>query len=283
MSVVVPVRDAAHVVGEQLAALQAQTHGDFEVVVADNGSTDATVEAVRAAAGALRLRVVDASQRPGVSHARNVGARHAAAPKVLFCDADDVVDPHWVAAMAAALDRHDMVGGHLEVTKVNPPQVLAWAGSPTEDGLPVTMGHLPYGVGANLGLRRSVLAAVGGFDESYAGGHEEVDLAWRAQEAGLTIGFAPDAVVHYRLRGSLRSMARQRYWYGRSYAQLFRNFRDSGVRPTPLSRELRFYAVLLRSLPRDVRRHRFGFWLGTAAWTAGRLAGDLRFRVRCPL
>ena len=270
-------------VGEQLAALRAQTHTDFEVVVADNGSTDATVDAVRAAGGALRLRVVDASGRPGVSHARNVGARHAAAPKVLFCDADDVVDPNWVAAMAAALDHHHIVGGHLEVKRVNPPEVLAWSGSPTASGLPVTMGHLPYGVGANLGLRRSVIESVGEFDESYAGGHEEVDLAWRAQEAGLTVGFAPDAVVHYRLRGSLRSMARQRYWYGRSYAQLFRNFRHSGVRPTPLSTELRFYAVLLRSLPRDIRRRRFGFWLGTAAWTAGRLAGDIRFRVRCPL
>jgi GT2 family glycosyltransferase len=283
VSVVIPVRDAAHLVAEQLAALEAQSYADFEVVVADNGSTDDTVEVVHGASGGLRLRVVDASGRPGVSHARNVGARYAAASKILFCDADDVADPGWVACMAAALDEAELVGGHLEVTSVNPPQVLAWAGSPTAQGLPVTMAYLPYAVGANLGVRRAVLDTVGEFDETYVGGHEEVDLAWKVQQAGMRVRFAPDAVIHYRLRGSLRGMARQRYWYGRSYAQLYRAFRGSGVEPTPLRRELRFYAVLVRSLPRDVRKGRFGFWLGTAAWTAGRLAGDLRFRVRCPL
>jgi GT2 family glycosyltransferase len=278
-----PVRDAADLVAHQLAALQAQTYADFEVVVADNGSTDHTVETVHRAAGSLRLRVVDASQRPGVSHARNVGARHATAAKILFCDADDVAYPGWVAGLAAALDEADLVGGHLEVTGVNPPRVLGWSGSPTHKGLPVTMRYLPYAVGANLGLRRAVLDCVGEFDESYVGGHEEVDLAWKAQHAGMRLGFAPDAVIHYRLRGSLRGMARQRYWYGRSYAQLYRAFRGSGVTPTPLRRELRFYVMLVRSLPRDVRHGRFGFWLGTAAWTMGRLAGDFRFRVRCPL
>lgn len=283
MSVVIPARNARDLIGAQLAALARQTTSDFEVVVADNGSTDGTPDVVRSAAGSLDLRVVDASERPGVSHARNVGARHATAPKILFCDADDVVDPGWVAAMSAALDTDDVVGGHLEVTRVNPPEVLAWATSPTTAGLPVTMGHLPYAVGANLGVRRAVLDVVGEFDESYVGGHEEVDLAWRAQHAGLSVGFAAEAVVHYRLRGSLRTMCRQRYWYGRSYAQLYRRFRHAGVDPTPLGRELRYYAVLLRSLPRDIRRDRLGHWLVTAAWTAGRLAGDVRYRVRCPL
>ncbi len=283
MSVVIPARDAAGIIGEQLTALAAQTRHDFEVVVADNGSTDATVDVVRDALGALDIRVLDASQRQGVSHARNVGMWGTTAPKILFCDADDVVDPGWVAAMSDALDAFDLVGGHLETGRVNPGEVQSRSPSPTAGGLPVTMGHLPYAVGANLGLRRAVVDAVGGFDESYVGGHEEVDLAWRAQEAGFSVGFAPDAVVHYRLRGSLRAMVRQRYWYGRSYAQLYRAFRHSGVPRTPLATELRWYAVLLRSLPRDVRRKRFGFWLVTAAWTSGRLAGDVRYRVRCPL
>lgn len=283
MSVVIPAKDARHLIGHQLAALAQQTMRDFEVVVADNGSVDGTADVVRGAGGTLDLRVVDASQRPGVSHARNVGARHARAPKILFCDADDIVDPGWVAAMSDALDTNDLVGGHLEVTRVNPPEVLAWGGSPTASGLPVTMGHLPYAVGANLGVRRGVLDAVGEFDESYVGGHEEVDLAWRTQHAGMSLGFAPDAVVHYRLRDSLRATCRQRFWYGRSYAQLYRSFRHEGIPRTPLALELRFYAVLLRSLPRDIRHDRFGHWLVTAAWTAGRLAGDVRYRVRSPL
>lgn len=283
MTVVIPALNAEDLIGHQLEALAAQTFTDFEVVVADNGSTDRTAEVVHARAGALEVRVVDASGRRGVSHARNTGLREARAAKVVFCDADDIVDPAWVGAMDAALARDDVVGGHLEVERVNPPEVISWAGSPTGSGLPAAMGYLPYAVGANLGLNRQVIDTVGDFDESYVGGHEEVDLCWRAQEAGLTLGFAPDAVVHYRLRASLRAAARQRYWYGRSYAQLYRAFRDSPVVSTPVRRELRAYAVLLRSLPRDIRHGRWGLWVVTASFTLGRLAGDLRYRVRCPL
>ena len=156
VSVVIPARDAAGVIGQQLGALAAQTHRDFEVVVADNGSTDGTADAVRAAAGPLDVRVVDASQRPGVAHARNVGIRSALAAKILFCDADDVAEPGWVAALADALDTVDLVGGRLEVGVVNSAQEVSWTLSPTDDGLPVTMRHLPYAVGANLGARRPV-------------------------------------------------------------------------------------------------------------------------------
>lgn len=283
VSVVIPVRNGADLLPQQLDALAAQTMRDFEVVVSDNGSTDDTVEVALARAEELALRVVDSSERPGVSHARNVGIRNAAAAKVLICDADDVVDPGWVAAMSAALDHHDVVCGRLDTSRVNPPAVLSWSGPPATDALPVTMGYLPYAYGGNLGLWRSVIDVAGEFDPRFVGGHEEVDFGWRVQQAGLSVGFAPDAVIHYRLRSSLRGTMRQRFWYGRSYAQLYRRFRDAGVPRTPWRAEARFYARFLLSLPRDVRAGRTGFWLVTAAWTAGRLAGDVRYRVRCPL
>lgn len=283
VSVVIPVRNGADLLPEQLDALAAQTTRDFEVVLSDNGSTDDTVDVALARADELRLRVVDSSQRPGVSHARNVGIRNAAASKVLICDADDVVDPGWVAAMAEALDRDDVVCGRLDISRVNPPVVQSWSGAPPADSLPSTMRFLPYAYGGNLGLRRTVIDVVGEFDPEFVGGHEEVDFGWRVQQAGLTIGFVPDAVIHYRLRPSLRGTMRQRFWYGRSYAQLYRRFRDDGVPRTPWRDEARFYARLVRSLPRDARAGRTGFWLVTAAWTAGRLAGDVRYRVRCPL
>lgn len=285
VSVVIPVRNGADLLPEQLDALAAQTTRDFEVVLSDNGSTDDTVAVARARADAVRLalRIVDSSERPGVCHARNVGIRHAAAAKVLICDADDVVVPGWVAAMASALDDHDIVCGRLDVDHINPPAVRAWSGAPPTDSLPMTMGFLPYAYGGNLGLRRAAVEVVGDFDPWYEGGHEEVDFSWRAQQAGLDIGFAPDAVIHYRLRDSLGGTVRQRFYYGRSYAQLYRRFHDAGVPRTPWRKEARFYLRLLRSLPRDVRGRRFGFWLVTAAWTAGRLAGDVRYRVRCPL
>ena len=283
VSVVIPVRNGADLLPQQLDALAAQTTRDFEVVVSDNGSTDGTVDVALARVGELDLRVVDSSERPGVSHARNVGIRHAAAAKVLICDADDVVDPGWVAAMSAGLDRHDVVCGRLETGCINSPAVLSWSLPPPADSLPETMRFLPYAYGGNLGLWRSVLDVAGEFDPHFVGGHEEVDFGWRVQQHGLTIGFVPDAVIHYRLRSSLWGTMRQRFWYGRSYVQLYRRFRDAGVPRTPWRAEARSYARFVASLPRDARSGRLGFWLVTAAWTAGRLAGDVRYRVRCPL
>jgi cellulose synthase/poly-beta-1,6-N-acetylglucosamine synthase-like glycosyltransferase len=77
VSVVIPARNAAWCLTEQLRALAAQDFdGTWEVVVSDNGSTDGTVALVRdlAASFPVPLRVVDASRRPGPAHARNEGA-----------------------------------------------------------------------------------------------------------------------------------------------------------------------------------------------------------------
>jgi glycosyltransferase involved in cell wall biosynthesis len=104
VSVVIPVRNAADHLEEQLAALASQTYeGSWEVVVADNGSTDASLEVVRS--WALRvphLEIVDASDRAGPSHARNVGAAAARGRVLAFVDADDVAAPTWLAELVAA-------------------------------------------------------------------------------------------------------------------------------------------------------------------------------------
>lgn len=101
LSVIIPCLNAERTIGEQLAALAAQRWSErWEVIVADNGSTDGTLEVVRRFAGRLpELRVVDASQRRGSGYARNRGAAVARGEWLAFCDADDVVAPGWVAAM----------------------------------------------------------------------------------------------------------------------------------------------------------------------------------------
>lgn len=284
-SVVIPARNAARLLPIQLGALAAQQGGmHVEVVVADNGSTDDTAAVARAWADRFdRLRVVDASQQPGVSHARNVGASHATASAVLFCDADDEADTGWVVAMVEALGTADLVGGPLEPGRLSDPAVLRWRYVPPADALPVTMRFLPYATGANLGVKREVLGALGGFDTTYVGGHEEVDFAWRAQLAGHRLAFAPGALMHYRLRGDLRGTVRQTFGYGRSYAQLFDRFQHEAIPRTPLRREVRTYAAVLRQGVGALRRRELDAWLAGAAWTAGRLYGDVRYRVRAPL
>src|SRR6059058_4106784 len=102
VSVVVPAYNCADTIDVQLAALAEQDYdGRWEVVVVDNRSTDDTADRARRWSDRLPgLRVVDASERQGVSHARNRGIEEARGDLIAICDADDQVQPGCLTAMA---------------------------------------------------------------------------------------------------------------------------------------------------------------------------------------
>src|SRR3712207_5405247 len=111
VSVVIVMRNAAATIGEQLEALSRQDYaGPWEVVVADNGSTDDSVAVVRQWEGRLPgLQIVDASLRRGVSYARNAGVVASSGEVIAFCDADDVAEPDWLRRLVAGLGDADIV------------------------------------------------------------------------------------------------------------------------------------------------------------------------------
>ena len=74
-------------------------------------------------------------------------------------------------------------------------------------------------------MHRRVFNDVGGFDEGYPAGAEEIDFAWRAADAGYTPVFVPDALIHYRIRSDLRGVMRQQYNSGQGAACLYARFR----------------------------------------------------------
>ncbi len=105
-SVIVPMYNASHYVLEQLEALASQSvpPDEYEVIWVDNGSTDATATMIGASIRHRpNMRLATAPEVPTSYFARNIGAAHARGDVYLFCDADDVVNHHWVASMTAAL------------------------------------------------------------------------------------------------------------------------------------------------------------------------------------
>ena len=117
MSVVVPMYNAADLIAAQIEALGRQDfEGEWEVVVADNGSTDSSVDVVRRLEGVVpRLRLIDASHRRGAAAARNLGTSVTEGVGVAYCDADDVVDPSWLRHHEESLRRADVVGGRFDL------------------------------------------------------------------------------------------------------------------------------------------------------------------------
>ncbi len=226
LSVVMACRDASSTIVAQLLALAGQESPvPWEVVVVDNRSRDGSAQVALAHAPLLpALRVVPALERDGPGYARNVGVRAARGRWVVFCDADDVVADGWLAAMARALERHPAVAGRFDAERLNPPRVLASRAVDQTSGLQHTpeLSPLPHAGAGNLGVHRALFEQVGGFDESLPV-LEDTDLTWRVQEAsGTVLHFAPDAVVHVRLRSTGRAMFRQGRTYGRAYAELRR-------------------------------------------------------------
>lgn len=277
-SVVVPARDAADTIGDQLAALAGQSYrGAWEVVVADNGSTDATRR--RAARWQRRLpalTVVDASARRGVAHARNVGLRAARGDLLLICDADDVVAPDWLDRMVGALDDHPIVTGFLDIVAMNRVEQYEWTGDADQRAAPIGYGYLPYAPGGNIGMWREVYDELAGFDEQLLRA-EDIDFGWRAAYLGLGIHFEPRAVLYHRIRPSARSVFRAALRGGVAEPALYRRHRDRGMPRAEWADVRAQYRWLLRRIP-DVAagradRHQWGHHLGKRV---GRVVGSLR-------
>lgn len=281
ISVVIPVLDGEAHIGEQLEALAAQTYdGPWELVVADNGCTDGTIAVVESWSDRIpALRVADARRMRGINHARNAGTGAARGDFLAFCDADDVVGPGWLSALAAAAPGNDLVGGRNEWDALNDPTVIAWRPSGPMTELMRDHGFLPYTPGGNMGVWASVAHELG-WDESYRFGGSDQEFAWRAQLRGYRVAFAPDALVQLRFRGSISETARQSYRYGRAGARLHRSFRDAGI-PRPDNRgALRRWRQLATEVP-DLwgTRERRGKWVRRAAFRTGRLVGSVRART----
>ncbi len=276
-AVIIPARNAATTIGAQLGALEPQTARLVEVIIADNGSSDLTTAIARDFGG--MIRVIDASDGIGSAHARNVGAAACSADLLLFCDADDVVSATWVDSMCAALDDADLVGGRNDDELLNSDAVMAWRPPRASAALSTPEGFLPFAPSNNLGIHRRAWEQLGGMDEAYAIGHD-VELSWRAQLQGLRLGFAPDAVVHYRYRATAWATLRQAFGTGSAAAQLYRGYREHGLRPRPLARGLRDWLWIVARVPMLARAETRGVWCRRFGEAAGRIRGSVRHRVR---
>lgn len=201
VSVVIPVRNGGAFVAEACRSALAQADVDVEVIVVENGSTDDTVERVRAIADP-RLRLLH-QETAGVSRARNLGVDQASAPWVAFLDADDRWEPEKLRRQLGAAGDAQLVFSDAAVVRegervgppfhqVNPPP------APTADLLSELLARPNFIPLSSVVVLRSNLTAVGGFrsDLSHS---EDWDLWVRLALAGCTAVRVADTLVTYRV------------------------------------------------------------------------------------
>ena len=230
LSVIIPCLNAASTIGVQLEALaKQQWHQPWEVIVADNGSTDESLAIVELYKARIpNLRVADASARRGQPCALNVGAMAATGEALAFCDADDEVAPGWVAAMGEALSKYDFVASRIDTEKLNPPWLAEISRNhPQRNGLlqkALYPPYLPHAGGGTIGVKRNLHEAVGGFDGSLPYLHD-TDYCFKIQLRGVDLHLVPDAVIHVRLRDTFRGIFHQARHYSEYRVLVYKKYR----------------------------------------------------------
>ncbi|HEY9315768.1 glycosyltransferase family 2 protein [Williamsia sp.] len=284
VSVVIPVHNVVGLIDEQLEALAAQTYPHpFEVLIADNGSTDGMREHIERHPlnDVLTLRWVDASSRRGSSHARNEGVALAKGDFLAFCDGDDRVGPDWLQELTSAARYFDAVGGAVETATFNSPLVRSWRDMLPPDVPYEFPGFMQVSPTCNLGVWTEMFTRVGGFDVDYNRGAEDSDFTIRVQLAGGVMGHSPTALVAYRLRDTLSGIWSQSVMCGEGDAQLYSDYRHYGMPPRAWYGTVDVLLYLLFRnplLPTWLTKVPTGRWLFHAGNLVGRIRGSIRHR-----
>lgn len=243
VSIVVPVRNGAAHIGDLLTSvLSARYPADRrEILVVDNGSTDATAEiAQRHPITYLFEPVI------GPSSARNRGIEVSSGEIVAFLDADCVVTQGWLEALVAPFENPDVWSVAGEILSY-PPETRAqrymamrkvrWQQPALESR------WWPFAVTANVAFRRATFGRVGYFDPMLARGQDK-DFGRRFLAAGLRFEYSPGAVVFHRHRATTRGFLQQHQGWGFGAALLHVKY---GL-PWGWRHEGRKYRELLRSV-----------------------------------
>ena len=218
ISVIVCTYNGSSTIRDTLEGVLKLDYPNFEVLVVNDGSTDHTEEIIKE----YPVRLITNSQG-GLSTARNTGMYNAKGEILAYIDDDAYPDPHWLRYLAYsyATSDHACIGGPNIPPEGDGFYATCVANAP---GGPVHVllndeiaEHVP---GCNMTFRRDALMLIDGFDPVYRNAGDDVDVCWRIQQSGRTVGFHPSAIVWHHRRNSLKAYWNQQKGYGKAEALL---------------------------------------------------------------
>ncbi|MFT4113451.1 glycosyltransferase [Silvibacterium sp.] len=253
VSVVMPCYNSRRTIGDCLASVEAQSYprGQFEILVADNGSTDGSQEWISKHFPLVRL--VTASAK-GSGNARNSGFAAARSRWIISIDSDCVAAPQWIAslvrAMQGAPEKTAAIGGYIRPYRLQtlveryPP---AWVAQPEINNPNI---KVRYTATPNAIFDRTAVEEVGGFDAS--AGHDDTDLGLRLTSAGYSCAYEPDAVVAHRNPVTLLELYEHRYKYGERNFILAQKHRSIFGDPQGAAKRKQLLKETLSRIAKDV-------------------------------
>ena len=247
ISVIVPVYNDPEGIRETLHSMVKQSYEveDYEVLVVDNGSTDATPEVIREfAADHQQVEVRFEREVQGSYAARNRGIEASEGDVLAFVDADMTVGEDWLAAVDRSMRTHDApyVGCDVDVV-IEGNETLA-AQYNQANAFPVAqyMENDNFAPTCCLVARRELFTDVGVFDERLVSGGD-VEFGQRVHRAGYDQRFEPNVVLTHPARDSVRGLVSKMFRVGRGLQQLTRYY------PNLSSPEIKFWRHPIGYLP----------------------------------
>lgn len=260
-SIIIPLYNRADLTQACLQALQAHTSEvDHQIVLVDNASSDETEALCRSLTG--EVKVIRNHENLGFAAACNQGARAAESDRLVFLNNDTEPWAGWLPPLIRTLDGDDDVVavGSLLLFPDGSVQHAGVAMIESSTAPHVVAAHIPYQVatthplvglgrevsvvtGACFIVDRSAFFAVGGFDEGFWNGYEDVDLCLKLREVGGRIRYEPTSIVtHHESASGPERFRReddntrllQSRWQGRVVPDLFLDQGRTEVNPDGL-------------------------------------------------
>jgi glycosyltransferase involved in cell wall biosynthesis len=198
---------------EMLAAIDSQTRAPDEVVIVDGGSTDGSLEILQAWANGRPEIRVESRRGANISAGRNAAIRLATGEVIAVTDFGCILDPGWLAALAAGFKEAGadvVMGFYTPDPRSRFERIVACLNLPDASEVDPDK-FMPSS--RSVAFRKTVWEKAGGYPEWLAIG-EDMYFNFRVLDTGARRVFAPDALVRWRLRPDLRSTLRQYFRYG---------------------------------------------------------------------
>lgn len=246
ISIIIVSWNAIHHLKRFLPSVVATNYPNFEIILADNASTDESVAFTKANFPDVRILVMDKNY--GYCGGNNRAAKLARGEILLFLNNDVFVDSQWLSELIPAFHNNEVGIVQPKLRSFLHPDWFEYAGAAggfvDALGYPFCRGRIfdtleldtgqyetdePifWASGAAFGIRKSLFEELGGFDEDFEFHMEEIDLCWRALRNGYQVWYMPKSVVYHLGGGSLNALSPRKTFYNfrNNWWMLMKNLR----------------------------------------------------------
>lgn len=217
VSVIIPCYNQGHFVHDAVSSVLEQSWQDVEIIIVNDGSTDAATNQLLDTLQQPRTRAITTTNQ-GLAAARNNGIREAQGEYILPLDADDRIGPNYLEKAIRLLDAQEKLG-------IVYCRARLFGSVETEWQLPVFSLEqmlLDNVIFCSALFRRKDWQQVGGYDESLLHGWEDYDFWLSLLELGRTVYQIPEILFYYRVSADSMVRARPRQHKLETFARIFR-------------------------------------------------------------